>query len=86
MDYIICAVRDRAVDQYNTPFFVAALGQAVRGFSDEINRKVDGNSLNMHPEDYDLYTLGTYDGATGTFKTSAPRMVAVGKDVFVKAK
>lgn len=80
MKFVICAVRDRAVDQFNTPFFVAALGQAVRSFSDEVNRVAEGNQMNMHPEDFDLYTLGSYESDDGSFVTDKPRMVAVGKD------
>lgn len=85
MDMIVCCVRDRAVDQFGTPFFVAAVGQAVRSFSDEINRKAPENNMAAHPEDFDLYVLGSYSGDSGLFKTDVPRMVAVGKDCVVKA-
>jgi len=82
--YNVCSVRDRAVDSYGNPFFVQAVGQAVRSFSDEINRRADDNQLNKHPEDFDLYTLGTFNSDTGLFDTGVPRQIAVGKDVFLK--
>lgn len=79
---IMCCVRDRGTDSFGNPFSVVAVGQAVRGFSDEINKA--GSDLNRHPEDYDLYHLGTYDTDTGLFKTDVPRMIAVGKDCVIK--
>ena len=78
MDLIVMAIRDRALDSYGTPFFVTAVGQGVRGFTDEINKKAEGNMLNAHPEDFDLFVLGSYDTSSGLFKTDVPRQVAVG--------
>lgn len=77
----ICAVRDRAADCFGQPFFVPAIGGAIRSFGDEVNRKAEGNSLAAHPEDFDLYELGTFDDNTATFDLlKQPRQLAVGKD------
>lgn len=84
MRYKIMAVRDRALDAFGTPIFVAAIGQAVRSFTDEINRVDQNNNLNKHPEDFDLYFLGEYDDETAEFAVERPKQVAVGKDVSVK--
>lgn len=76
----ICAVRDRALDAFMQPFFAPALGLAVRSFSDEVNRAE--SPMCAHPEDYDLFYLGTFDDATGKFNAGdGPRQVAIGKDV-----
>lgn len=76
---IVVAVRDRAVDAFGQPFFVAALGEALRSFGDEVNRS--DSVLNAHPEDYDLYELGSFDDVNGKLlPLDQPRMVAVGKD------
>lgn len=81
MIYRVCAIRDRAVDVFGQPIFFAHIGAAVRSFSDEVNRKVDGNQLAAHPEDFDLYELGSFDDSTGVFSQDvSPRQVAVGKD------
>lgn len=80
MRYKIVSVRDRAVDTFSVPQFVAAIGAAVRAFGDEIKRKADNNALSMHPEDYDLYDLGEYDDDTGQFHGQVPKCIAVGKD------
>ena len=52
MRYKIVSVRDRAVDTFGQPIFVAAIGQAVRSFGDEV--KNPQSPFNKHPEDYDL--------------------------------
>lgn len=80
MKFMVCSVRDRAVDQYGAPFFVVGLGQAIRGFVDEVNSRKEGNQMNAHPEDFDLYHLGTFDSDSGLFECGSPRMISVGKD------
>lgn len=82
----VLAVRDRAADVFGHPMFVAAVGIAARSFSDEVNAVREGNALNAHPEDFDLYHLATYDDRTGRFECVAdgPRQIAIGKDVVRK--
>lgn len=78
---VVCAVRDRATVSFGNPIFVVALGEAHRSFADEVNR--DGSPFNAHPEDYDLYELGSFDDATGriVMLDDGPRQVAIGKDL-----
>lgn len=81
MKYIVVAVRDRAADVFGQPAFVASIGTALRSFGDEINRKADNNPFAAHPEDFDLYHLGSFDDSTGEFDNMLPpRQIAVGKD------
>lgn len=81
MKYIVCCVRDRVADVYGQPFFSASTGLAIRGFQDEINRADEKNILHNHPEDFDLYQLGTYDDTTATFELlEHPRQLILGKD------
>lgn len=84
MKHFVMSVRDRAADTFGRPFFVAKIGQATRSFSDEVNRAAADNPLFAHPEDFDLYEVGTFDDDTGDLEACAPRMVAVGKDMKVK--
>lgn len=79
MIFNVCCVRDRATDAFGNPFFVTALGQAIRSFGDEINNK--DSQLAAHPDDYDLYNLGKYDSDSGLFETHIPKMIAVGKEL-----
>ncbi|UOK21029.1 nonstructural protein [Chifec microvirus UA13_14] len=80
MVYKIIAVRDRAVDAFGVPVFVANLGGAIRSFGDEVKRVDPNNNMNKHPDDYDLYHIGEYDDSTAEFSAIRPTMIAVGKD------
>lgn len=82
MRYKVFSIRDRAADLFCQPFYSHSTGAAVRSFTDEINNP-QGNFY-KHPEDYDLYELGTFDDEFGQFTTDNPRQVCVGKDVAVK--
>lgn len=75
----MCAVHDSAVDAFNPPIFVAAVGAATRSFIDEVNRP--DSAFYMHPDDFQLYELGTFDQITGTFQATEPVLVCRGKDV-----
>jgi len=82
MKQVVVSVRDRAADTFGRPFFVVAVAQAIRSFSDEVNRADKDNPLFNHPEDFDLYELASFDDDSGLFVAlSQPRMVAVGKDL-----
>ena len=81
MRYKIVAIRDRALDAFGQPAFVASTGQAIRSFGDEINNKREGNALSQHPEDFDLYFLGIYVDEDGSFECVRPQQIAVGKDL-----
>lgn len=85
MRYKICVIRDRALDAFGVPVFVASKGQAIRSFSDEVNRVDPNNSLNKHPEDFEMFYLGEYDDETATFECERPQQLAVGKDVVIKS-
>jgi len=81
----IVAVKDRAVNAYNRPFYVPTIGAAVRSFTDEVNRKE--SEMQAHPEDYDLYDLGTFDDETGTFLSpegGIPRVISRAQDIIIK--
>ncbi len=82
MIYQVCCIRDRATDSFGQPIFVAHVGAAERSFRDEVNSpNKENNNLAAHPEDFELYHLGSFDTDTGLFDTVRPRMLLVGKDV-----
>lgn len=64
--------------------FLITEGQALRSFTDEVNRKDENNSLNKHPEDFELYALGIFDTQTGLFETQAPKQVITAKQVLIQ--
>lgn len=75
----VCAVRDRAMDQYGQPIFTPTIGTAVRAFQDEINN--EQSSMHKHADDYDLYHIGDYEADTGQLIPVQPKMIAVGKEM-----
>ena len=87
MKHVMCAVRDSAVGSFMRPFFVAAAGSAVRAFGDEVARSdgpAEGRPMNAHPEDYELFELGSFDDESGSVvMLDFSRSLARGKD-FVK--
>lgn len=82
---VVC-VFDSAVQAYMQPFFVPAIGAALRSFTDECNRRgseQQPSPLYDHPEDYSLHLLAEFDDLTGEFKDPAggKRVLARGQDV-----
>ncbi len=81
MKQVIVAVKDRAAETYGRPMFVPAIGVALRSFSDEINRNDPNNQLFNHPDDFDLYDLGTFDDSTAQFEIkNIPELLILGKN------
>lgn len=60
---VIFAVYDAKAEVYNPPFTMMTDGEAIRGFTDEVNRP--GSALEAHPEDFTLFRLGTLDRLSG---------------------
>lgn len=80
----VVSVKDRAADVFNRPFFVPHRNVAVRDFTDEVNRSAADNPLNKHPDDFDLYILGTFDDNTGAFvMEDIPTVLVRAKDVLI---
>ncbi|WNK12425.1 MAG: nonstructural protein [Microvirus sp.] len=80
MKYIVCVVRDTAAEVYGQPMFLASRGQAIRSFTDEVNRVEPNNTLNKHPADFILFTLGGFDDGTGVFDCGEPVQLMRGID------
>ncbi len=67
MKFKIFSIFDSKAENYNTPMFLAAKGQATRAFDDETNRPE--SEISKHPEDYTLFCLGEYDSDTGKIES-----------------
>lgn len=81
MIQIILSVKDTAAQAFGRPMFLPSSAVGVRSFRDEINRSDANNEMFKHPEDFELYELGTYDDSTGIIQCSEPRLVARAKDL-----
>lgn len=66
MRMTVVAILDKGINAFGRPAFVRSKQEAVRSFTDELNRQGE-NHLKDHPEDYSLYCLGTWDDNTGQF-------------------
>lgn len=78
----VVSVYDKAAAAYMRPFFVNAIGQAIRSFQDEIVRQADDNPMCRHPDDYQLFRLGTFDDEVGAFESlQAVELLASGSQM-----
>lgn len=75
------AVRDAAINAFMRPFVVQAVGQAVRSFGDELTRSGADATMSAHPDDYELFELGSFEEDTGRLvPLPEPRSISRGKD------
>jgi len=81
MIQIIVSVKDSAAQAFGRPIFVPSTDVAVRSFRDEINRKDSAEDMAKHPEDFELYELGSFDDSNGAIAVIEPRLVARAKDL-----
>lgn len=78
----VVAVLDSAAQVFQRPFFVPRIEVARRAFSDEVNRRDAANQLNAHPEDFSLYSLGTFNDETGALSSlDSPVLVVRAKEL-----
>ena len=85
MKMVIVSILDTAAGAYGRPAYVASEGVAMRQFQDEVNRESDDNQLYRHPDDFQLFYLGTFDDNTGVMDLLAqPKMIARAKDVMIR--
>lgn len=76
MLFRVVVVRDAAAGAYAFPYCVQSIGAAMRSFADEVNRAAEDNPLYKHPEDFELFELGTFDTELAQFDLFAqPRTV-----------
>lgn len=84
MIYIACAILDRSVNAYINLHCVRAEGQAIRQFMDAIANK-DSGMMHSHPDDYDLYRVGTYNDDNGELTPEPKKKLADGKQLSMEA-
>lgn len=60
------SIFDTAAGVYSPPFFQITKGLAIRIFTDTANDKT--NAIGLHPNDYTLFAVGTFDDNTGMFR------------------
>lgn len=61
----VFAIRDSKTEAYLQPFFMEKQAVAIRTLSDCVSDP--GHAFGAHPEDYDLFHLGTFSDQDGKF-------------------
>lgn len=78
MKLLAFSVLDEKVQAFAPPFFQSTVGQAVRSFSDLVN---DPQSrVHMHPGDYVLYAVGSFDDQEAKFESQIPVRLGSGAE------
>lgn len=81
MIQVIVSVKDTAAQAFGRPVFVPTTAVAVRSFRDEVNRKDSNEDMAKHPDDFELYEIGSFDDSNGVISCNEPRLVARAKDL-----
>lgn len=76
MILMIYAIHDSAVNAYNKPMFLQTDGQAIRLFSDEVNRK--DSVIYQHPDQFTLFRIGKFNDANAEFGEEVPHSLGNG--------
>lgn len=69
----VYSVLDKAVNAYLTPFYARSDAEAVRSFSDACMDVK--HQFCMHPHDYALYRIGSYNDMAGEFENGHVHLV-----------
>ena len=79
----VFTVFDSKAESYLPPFYMPALGAALRSFSDTCNDP--SHAFNKHPSDYCLFHLGTFDDSTATFEPFiAPQSLGLAQEHIIQ--
>lgn len=66
MELKIYSIRDSKGELYNQPFYQKTHGEAERTFRELTND--EKSMVSKYPDDFDLYFLGSFNDANGTFE------------------
>lgn len=65
MRYVLASVYDRAVACWNRPMYCRSEGEAIRIFTDEVNRNAPDNAMRAHPDHFSLWFMGHFFDDSG---------------------
>lgn len=74
---IAVAVLDQKVGAFSPPMFVRSRGEGIRSFLDACGDPK--TSLHSHPEDYQLFVLGSFEDSTGALVPQTPELLVAGE-------
>ena len=83
MKYIVLSVRDVKAGVFSQPFYAPTLQHGIRSFLDAASRDADDNMMRKHPEDFQLYHLGSFDDCVGGFESiGTPQLVSSASEIY----
>lgn len=85
MKYLLISIKDRAVNAFQPLASVRAKGEAIRSFQDALNNPQNAQ-IHAHPDDFDLYLIGTFDDETGKIESNEPEQLALGKQLKIRGE
>ncbi len=68
--FLMASVWDDKLQVFGQPFPARTAGEALRIFSDSVQD--DRSVINRHPEDYRLFSVGSFDDKSGTLVPVQP--------------
>jgi len=80
----ICSIFDSAAAMYQRPFTAKSYGEVTRSFQD-VCLDAD-HEIGKHPEDYTLYSLGTFNDGTGEIIGMPPEKIATALELVALAR
>lgn len=84
MNHTILAIKDAKSGLFLKPIYTPSVPVAIRTFADAVNDK--NSFVNAHPEDYDLYLIGTWNDETGKTENTKNPELQVKAETLVKEK
>lgn len=84
MIYIILSVRDTKAGSFAQPFYAPTLVHGIRSFLDAAAAEHPDNMMRKHPEDFELYHLGSFNDQDASFEPMRPQLVSKAIDVPAK--
>lgn len=74
----VFSVFDSKADFFGQPFFEQEEASAIRAFGDAVNDSSrQGNQWYAHPEDFQLFVLGSFDNKTGELIPCIPKALVM---------
>lgn len=80
MNRVVCVVQDRKSELFAAPMLFVNEADAVRNFADAVNREDAQSMLYLHPDDYDLFRIGTFDDQDGILVAEPHRRLMTGSE------
>lgn len=82
MIYKIMAVYDLKAEAFERPFFCRSTAEGERMLANDVNSEKRESNLSLHPEDYQLFELGSWDEVSGVIQVlEKPRLVKSGEQL-----